>query len=119
MNNSKIAIDRVSLSLDNPVDRSKELGEAEARLIRIIEAVSKVISSDEWSTLKNLVFDRRVENLEKQLLTESEKLIINDSELYRLQGRLFEARKYDLHKLNESFRLELVNIRKLTQPTER
>ncbi len=118
-NNSQIAIEKASLSLDEPVDRTEQLRETEANLVRIIEAISRIKESAEWSTLTSLVFSKRVGQLETQLLSESEKETINDSNIYRLQGRLFEARKYDLDKLAESKRLELTHIRKLIPPTER
>ncbi len=119
MNNSRFAIDKVDLSLEEPKDRREEISAKEAQLIRVIEAIVKIQASHEWSTLKSLVFESRIVDLEKRLIIESEKLDLKDSVIYRLQGRLFEARKYDLDKLVESFRLELTNIRKLTPPTER
>lgn len=97
-----------------------ELREKEAVLVRIIEALSKIEQSEEWSTLKSLIFDGAVENLEKRLKFESEQLKLEPASIYRLQGQLIWARKYaDLRKLADGHRLELVNIRKLTQPTER
>lgn len=112
MNNSKIALDSVSLKLDETVDNSENLRERESQLVRIIDAIEGISQSVEWSTLKSLVFDNRIGKLEKQLKSESEKSELKDSEIYRLQGRLFEARKYDLVKLIETYRLELTKIRK-------
>lgn len=118
MNNSVIAIEKVSLSLEDKVDNTEALKQKEAEVVKIIEAIRTILSTAEWSTLKS-VFDSRVEDLERRLRVESERISLNDSEIYRLQGRLSEARKYDLEKLAEVYRLELTNIRKLTQPTER
>lgn len=120
MNNSKIALDEISLYLDKQVDKTEHLRERESVLIRIIEAINRVKESQDWSTLKSLVFDGRIESLEKQMDTESFNENINAPELYRLQGKIFEARKYDLDKLLESYRLELSSIKRITtQPTER
>lgn len=113
MNNSVIAFNDVQ-EVDNTL-----LREEESRLVKIIEAITKINKLDDWSTLKSLVFDSRIESIEKKISNESSKLKIEDSELYRLQGRLFEAKKYDLDKLLDTYRLELSRIRKLTQPTER
>ncbi len=118
MNNSKIIQDEVSLTLEQS-DNTELLREREANLVKVIESIEAVSQSSDWSTLKS-VFDSRTESLEKQLRSESEQHTLNDSEMYRLQGRLFEARKYNLDKLNETYREELSNIRRtLTQPTER
>lgn len=110
----------VSLHLEE-ANNTELLRERESALIKIIEAIQLVIVSNEWSTLKTLVFDSRIESLEKQLKSESEGHTLNDSEIYRLQGRLFEARKYNLDKLQETYREELSKIKKriITQPTER
>lgn len=116
MNNSKIAIDNVYLSLEEPTQLDSE---REAELIKLIEAINVVRSSAEWGTLKTLIFDSRVSHLNTRLKNQSEQATLDTAEIYRLQGRLFEARKYDLDKLLDSYRLELSNIRRLTQPTER
>lgn len=118
MNNSKIAIEEVSLSIEQPSDSIELYREKESGLIRIIEAIERIVKTDEWSLLRSL-FDSRIESLEKQLTSESLKSKLDDSEIYRLQGKLFEAKKYNLDKLAESSRVELSNIKKLTQPTER
>ena len=118
-NNSQIAIEKVSLHLDTPVDRTEELRAIEAKLTRIIEAIVRLNQTDEWSTLKSLVFDSRIKTIEEQIMAESNKNIIEDPSLYRLQGRLFEARRYDLDTLLKNSRQELINIKRITQPTER
>lgn len=118
MNNSKIALDSTPLTLEESVN-PEAYRVKQAEIIRTIEAIDELNKSAEWSTLKKEIFDSRVESLERQMKAESESLEIKDSELYRLQGRVFEARKYDLDKLREGLMLELSNIKKLTQPTER
>ena len=121
MNNSQIVLDYVPLNLEEPVIQTESLREREAILVRIIEAIVKIEQSEEWSTLKSLIFDGTVENLEKRLKFEAEQLDLKPALLNQLQGQLIWARKYaNLSKLAEGHRLELVNIRKiLTQPTER
>lgn len=120
MNNSKIVIDDISLSLETQLNNVEHLREKESQVVRIIEAIEGINNSEEWSSLKSLVFTGLVENLEKRLKFESEKLELNPPVINQLQGQLFWARKYaDLTKLAENYRIELSNIRKLTQPTER
>ncbi len=110
----------VTLSLEEK-DNTPLLREKESNLIKIIEALQNVSSTEDWSTLKTLVFDSRIDSLKKQLESESQKLVLNDSVIYRLQGKLYEAKKYDLDNLVETYRIELSNIKKriITQPTER
>lgn len=112
MNNSKIAIDNTPLTLEEMVN-PESYRERQSTLIRILEAIDGLRNSEEWSTLKKEIFDSRVESLEKQMRNESESNEIKDSNLYRLQGRLFEARKYDLDKLREIHLSELSKIKKL------
>lgn len=127
MNNSKIAYDDMTLSLETPVIDTEHLREKEAQAVRIIEAIERIKDSEEWSSLKSLIFASLAENLEKKLKFEAEKMELDNPTIYRLQGQLLWARKYaDLAKLAESYRIELSNIRKqlpkgadLTQPTER
>lgn len=120
MNNSKIVIDNISLSLETPLDMSEHLHEKESQLVKIIEAIERIEGSDEWSSLKSLIFNSEVENLERKLKYEAEQLQVNQPQINFIQGKLSWARKYaDLRKLAESYRIELSNIKKLTQPTER
>lgn len=117
MNNSYIASNSLSLDVEDLEVKFNQLRERESVLIRLITAIESVQSSEEWSTLKSVIFDSREESLEKQIRSESMAQTIDDSELYRLQGRLFEAKKYDLGALVESYRVELRNIKKLI-PTD-
>ena len=116
MNNSKLALDsigsNVSLTLEEKVDNTDTLMEREGQVVKIIEALEGIKQSVEWSTLKSLVFDSRIESIERQLKSEAEKPKLDDSEIYRLQGKLYEAKKYDLDKLIETYRVVLSQIRK-------
>lgn len=118
MNNYLIASEKVSFDVEQSQDIDS-MRERQGTVVRILEAIESLRNTEEWSTLKKEIFDSRIEYLERSMRSESEKVEVKDSELYRLQGRLFEARKYDLNKLKETYSLELSKIRKLTQPTER
>ncbi len=93
MNNSQIVLEKTALSLEEPVIHTEALREREAILVRIIEAIVKIEQSEEWSTLKKLIFDSTVENLEKRLKNEAEQLEIKPALLNQLQGQLIWARK--------------------------
>lgn len=114
MNNSKIVLDNISLKIEENGDTSDNLKVREAELVRIIEAIERINQSEDWSTLKVLVFSGVEASLEKRLRLESEKSELNPAEIHKIQGQLAWARKFaDISKLGEAFRTELFNIRKL------
>lgn len=111
MNNSKIAIDN---TLTEEIrDITPYLRSREVDLTKIIEAISRVLGSDEWKLLKSHVFDGVTESLEKRLTTEAKKNEVNSPEIYRLQGQIVWAKKFSkLEELQEIYRLELIEIKK-------
>lgn len=113
MNNSKLAIDNVSLTVEDKVDRTSNLREQESELIIILDALDKVQKSKEWSSLKEKVFDKLPVTLAKELQEEARKDSPDALKLNRLAGQLKWAEKYsDLSKLGQFYRLQLTNIRK-------
>lgn len=106
MNNSSI---KLEVTKD---DLEVKLQEHEARLIRILEAIGWMKSSQAWSTLKIEVFDGLSVNLKRELLAEARKDDPNTNKLNRLTGELRWAEKYsDLEKFEETQRVELKAIR--------
>lgn len=113
MNNSLIAIENVSLELDEPVDNTGVFREKETELLAIIEAITKVAESKEWLVLKTRVFDGVVESLKRRRDVEIEKKPLNGPMIHSLNGQLEWAKKYsDLLTLASIYKLELVNVRK-------
>lgn len=114
MNNS-IVLERVE---ETPLTG---LMEREGELAKIIEAIRAVRDSAEWSSLKELVFDGVVRDLERQLFVAAKRSEVDTKEIYRLQGQLMWAKRYaDLDQLANVYRLELSSVRKhLNPPTER
>ncbi len=112
MNNSKLAIESMSLSEEPRIDNKPLLREQEARLVRILTAIKQVSDSEEWSTLKNEIFDSLVNTLERELKNEAKKESPDTNKLSRLSGQLIWAERYaDLVKLENKYRLELQGIR--------
>lgn len=104
MNNSLIELE--------PERDSEQLIQEESRLIRIIEAIQEVVSTNGWSTLKAEVFDKLSSSLERELRTEARKDDPDPKRLNRLTGELRWAEKYsDLLKLGETYKLQLRGIR--------
>lgn len=121
MNNSKLAIDSISLQEEEPkYDRLPELRQREEALLNIIDSLKKVQTTPEWSSLKTQIFDGLVVTLEKELRTEAKKENPDSSKLNRLAGQLKWAEKYsDLRKLEDVFRVELTNLRQMLYGKER
>lgn len=113
MNNSKLAIEAVSLSEESRPDIKPQLREKEATLIRVIEAIQRVEKSPEWRTLKIELFDGLLASLEKELREEAKKETPNVLKLRNLAGQLKWADRYaNLSKLEADKRNELTGIRK-------
>lgn len=81
-------------------------------LVKILEAFASLEQSKEWETLKELVFDRSLVSIERQLLNEASAPQVNIEKLYRLQGELSWAKKYsDLSRFMEGLKGQLENIK--------
>lgn len=112
MNNSKFAIENISLTLEEPIDNNPHFRERESELTSIINAIQGIEASKEWSTLKEKVFDGLVGSLQREIQDEAQKENPDSLKLNRLAGQLKWAEKYsDLKKLEGIFRIELTRIR--------
>lgn len=97
---------------EEKVDTTPKFKEREQYLVRVIEALRGVRQSKDWSTLKTELFDGLVASLEKQLKNEARQETIDVSSLARIAGQLKWAERYaDLEKLEQTFMVELKNIR--------
>ena len=94
------------------MDSLGSLEEREAKLIQLIEAIQGVTQSVEWQVLNEELFDGAVESLERRLSAEARKPEIEEAEIYRLQGQLTVAKRYNLTDLLQVFKVELQNIKK-------
>lgn len=117
MNNSFIAMESVSLNLEEPVDAVR-FREKEAELMAIIEALETVGQSAEWSVLKEKVWDGVVASLLRQRDVEVEKKPLNGPLIHSINGQLAWAKKYlNISDLANIYKLELTNIRKKLNAT--
>ena len=113
MNNSKLAIDSIPLTIEIHQPNTEYLQKREGELVKIIDALQGIASSQELSSLKDLVFDSKVSTLERDISTEARKERPDVLRLNRLTGELKWAERYcDLTKLSDSYRVELSNVRK-------
>lgn len=92
-------------------DKLATIRERDTHLVRLIEAITAIQSNPAWSTLKE-EFDGEIARLNRLLLAEAKKVVIDTAEQYRLQGRIESAKKYSLEKLLEDSMTEHDTIRR-------
>lgn len=111
MNLSQVQVD---LGDEPREDLSPKYRAEEARLLKIIQALQGVQGSKEWSSLKTEVFDNLVNSLERDLREEAKKDDPSTNKLNRLSGEIKWAERFsDLGKLENTYRVQLQNIRKV------
>lgn len=85
--------------------------ERDAHLIHLIEAIQAIQTTSAWSTLKE-EFDGEIAKLNRLLLRESKEKELDQPEIYRLQGRIEEAKRISLEKLFEESMTERETIKR-------
>lgn len=85
----------------------------QTELIKIIESFEKLDKSKEWETVNELVFEKSLQAIERQLLNESLAPEINMNKLYKLQGEWVWAKQYnDINRFTATLKKQLVEIKK-------
>ena len=96
------------------MDVKIHLEERHSELVKIIQAFENLEKSDEWATLKELVFDKALKSIDSQILQESIMTEIKTNKLYYLQGQRMWAMKYcNINKFIEGFIKELEEVNKI------
>lgn len=114
MNNSKLVLDTIDLSIEQKPDHTALLREKETKNARVIEALQEVQKTKGWSSLKEDIFDPLTKRLKSELYTEAKKEHPDTLKLNRIAGQIEWAERYsDLSKLENVLRVELTNIKKL------
>lgn len=112
MNLGKIAMDNVSLEMEEKVN-TDSFKERESKLTKLIESLREVQQTKAWSSLKKDLFDELPANLERQISAEAKKLNPDILKLNRLSGELKWAERYsNLKKFEDELMVELQNVRK-------
>lgn len=90
-----------------------KLREEQTRLISIIESFEGLEKSKEWATLKELVFDKSLASIERQLLLAAQEPELSNAKIYKLQGELAWAKKFnDVNRFIETLKKQLADIKK-------
>ncbi len=73
--------------------------------VRILESLEKLEKSEEWHVLKELVFDEALKSIDRNILSEATRPVIDMNKIYTLQGERKWAKRYcdinrfvDFHK---------------------
>lgn len=94
-------------------ENKARLREEQTRLIKILEALEKLDKSKEWHILKDLVFSKSLEVIERQIKNEALQPEISTDKLYKLQGEWVWAKQYsDTDRFVKTIKLQLEEIKK-------
>ena len=89
-----------------------KLRELQNRLVRLIEALARLETNEDWKTLKELVFDKTLASVEKQLLNTALAPTIDTNKLYKLQGEWVWAKQnVDSNRFIETLKTQLEDIK--------
>lgn len=84
-----------------------------AELLKIVESFEILERSKEWIFLKEKIFDKSVESIERQILLEAQNAEVHLPKIYMLQGELKWAKRYvDTNRYIEGLKKELTQIKK-------
>lgn len=90
----------------------EELRIREGELINIVKAIDGVLRSEDWKVLEEGLWSRRVETIERLILSAAKDGEINLPAIYKLQGRRDEAKRYlNLKEYGESLVKELEAVK--------
>lgn len=87
-----------------------KVAQRKRELVEIIEAIGVVLKSRDWQTIEELMFDPLTERIERDLLAEAKKPVVEPEKIYVLQGKLAHAKRYDLENLSETLKNELQGL---------
>ena len=95
-------------------DENKALLRVEqTRLLKIIDALSKLDKGKEWESLKEEVYEKSLNAIERQMLNECLSQTINTDKLYKLQGEWVWAKQFtDVDRYVDTLKRQLEQIKK-------
>jgi len=89
-----------------------QLREKQNELISIIEALTRLDTNPDWQTLKELVFDRALDSIERQIRNEALNQTIDTSKIYKLQGEWAWAKQnVDSDRFISTLKIQLEDIK--------
>lgn len=93
-------------------DTQVKFREEQTRLTKIIEALAKLESNKEWKIIKELVFDKSLGAIERQMLNESVAQEVDVNKIYRLQGEWAWSKQFsDIGRFADTLKKQLQEIK--------
>ena len=90
-----------------------QLRQEQTRLVKIIEALMKLDGSKEWQVLREEVFDKSRQVIERQLMNEGLAQEVKTPKIYRLQGEYAWASQFcDINRFAETLKKQLEEIKR-------
>lgn len=89
-----------------------KLREIQNNLVRLIESYVELDKNADWKVLQELVFEKSLASIERQILTEALAKEINLNQLYKLQGEWVWAKQNtDINRVVSTLKLQLEDIK--------
>jgi hypothetical protein len=90
-----------------------QLRAEQTRLVKIIEALIKLDGNKEWNVLKEEVFGKSRQAIERQLMNECLSQEVKDPKIYRLQGEYAWAKQFcETDRFAETLKKQLEEIKR-------
>lgn len=88
------------------------LREKQTELIKLLETLQGLEKTDEWQTLKELVFKPSLNAIQKQIISEALNPTIDTNKLYRLQGEWTWAKQHaDTDRFASTLKKQIEDIK--------
>ena len=93
-------------------DNKVKLREIQNNLVRLIESYIALDKNADWKVLQELVFEKSLASIERQILNEALAKEINLNELYKLQGEWVWAKQnLDTNRVVSTLKIQLEDIK--------
>ena len=93
-------------------DNKVKLREIQNNLVRLIESYVALDKNADWKVLQELVFEKSLASIERQILNEALAKEINLNELYKLQGEWVWAKQnLDVNRVVSTLKIQLEDIK--------
>jgi hypothetical protein len=94
------------------MDEKVKLREIQNNLVRLIESYVALDKNPDWKVLQELVFEKSLASIERQILNTALSKEINLNELYKLQGEWAWAKQHlDINRVVNSLKVQLEDIK--------
>ena len=102
-------LDKIVMTDENKALLIKE----QTRLIKVIEALSKLDKSKEWEALKEEVYSKSLLAIERQMLNECLSKEVDVNKIYKLQGEWAWSKQFaDVDRYVDILKKQLEGIKK-------